>query len=145
MRFRRWVTYYDATIFSLLTISLGLWFIMTVDLTKTAYIDMVDHVTGVYLWINGKLFLSSQISETDFLIAKVYWGGSAIFLGFLDFIGIVLLRPKYRRVVKAFLFAYWIQIFFFLGVGNFYTTAFPMYAFVCVMYAVLYLRLSDDD
>ena len=144
MKLRRVIVNYDPVILSLLTVLLGLWFIMFVDLTRPTYLIMVSHVTGAYYWINGSLHLSPPPSDISFTVAKIYWGGSAFIFGLLDLFSTLYLQRKWRQLFKAILFAYWIQIFFFLGIGNFYTTAFPMYLTICVKYAILYLRIEND-
>lgn len=133
---------YDATLASLLTIFFSLWFIMFVDMDRPTYVEMVKYVTGVIDFIGRGMRLTGNMTWVHMQITKYFWGGIGLTLGLCDLAMILRGNIRWRRIIKSILFVYWSQMFFFLGIGNFYTTAFPMYFFVCVYYAILYLRLS---
>ena len=127
---RKYVFWFDATLLSILTILIGLWFIIFVDFNLPRYRYLAYFDTGVIRIVNQNLFLSGQLDFLTVVSAKVLFGLLPLIFGLIDLYAICHWSFRIRKRLKFFLITYWVQLFIFLGVPNFRTTDFPFFLFV---------------
>lgn len=142
---RKYVFWFDATLLSILTVLIGLWFIIFVDFNLSRYKYLAYFGTGVLKIVNQNLFLSGELDFWTIILAKFLFGVLPLALALVDLYAICHWSFGIRKRLKFLLITYWVQLFVFLGIPNFRTTDFPFFLFVLFFYIITFLRLPYND